>query len=420
MNRNMPKDVANKDQALDRRDERIRHDDGLPGALRSFVNRVRSGDLGMLPVAVGLIVISIVFSILNPVFLAPNNLVNLLFDCATVGILSLGIVCVLLLGEIDLSVGSMSGLSSAIIGVLWVNSGLPVVIAIFAALVTGALIGALYALMYNRLGMPSFVATLAGLLALLGLQLYILGPTGSINLPYASPLVRFGQILVMPDWISHGLALMPGLVMVMVGFAVRKRRRSANLSTQPLTILLGKAAALTVSLEFAVYYLNLGRGVPWMFGLLVALVIVLNYALTKTQWGRSIFAVGGNREAARRSGINVRRIYLSAFMLCSTLAALGGILSASRLASSSQQAGTGDVNLNAIAAAVIGGTSLFGGRGSAYSALLGIIVIQAISNGLTLLNLNSSLRYMITGAVLAIAVIVDSLARRSRLSHGRA
>ena len=157
-----------------------------------------------------------------------------------------------------------------------------------------------------------------------------------------------------------------------------------------------------------------------MFGLFVALVVILNYALTKTQWGRSMFAVGGNREAARRSGINVRRIYQSAFILCSTLGALGGILSASRLASSSQQAGTGDVNLNAIAAAVIGGTSLFGGRGSAYSALLGIIVIQAISNGLTLLNLNSSLRYMITGAVLAIAVIVDSLARRSRVSHGRA
>ena len=157
-----------------------------------------------------------------------------------------------------------------------------------------------------------------------------------------------------------------------------------------------------------------------MFGLFVAIAVVLNYALTRTKWGRSMFAVGGNREAARRAGINVRRIYLSAFVLCSTLATIGGILSASRLASSSQQAGTGDVNLNAIAAAVIGGTSLFGGRGSAYSALLGIIVIQAISNGLTLLNLSSSLRYMITGGVLATAVIVDSLARRSRVSHGRA
>lgn len=280
--------------------------------------------------------------------------------------------------------------------------------------------GALYAMLYNRLGMPSFVATLAGLLALLGLQLYILGPTGSINLPYASPLVRFGQVMVMPAWTSHLLALLPGVVMVVLGLRNRARRHAVGLSSQPLGALAFKAGLFTVVIQFAVYYLNLGRGVPWMFGLFVALVVVLDYALTRTRWGRSMFAVGGNREAARRSGINVRRIYMSAFMLCSTLAALGGILAASRLASSSQQAGTGDVNLNAIAAAVIGGTSLFGGRGSAYSALLGIIVIQAISNGLTLLNLSSSLRYMITGAVLAIAVIVDSLARRSRVSHGRA
>ncbi|MVA37430.1 sugar ABC transporter permease [Agrobacterium vitis] len=420
MSKNISNPETKSSQALDRSDERVTHDDGVLAMLRSFINRIKSGDLGMLPVAIGLIVISTVFSILNPIFLAPNNLVNLLFDCATVGIISLGIVCVLLLGEIDLSVGSMSGLASAIIGVLWVNSGLPVIVAIFAALVTGAAVGALYAVLYNRMGMPSFVATLSGLLALLGMQLYILGPTGSINLPYASPLVRFGQILVMPHWLSFTLALMPGIVMIVFGLAVRKRRQAVNLSSKPLSGLLIKAAILTLGFEFAVYYLNLGRGVPWMFALFVALVVVVNYLLTKTQWGRSMFAVGGNREAARRAGINVRRIYMSAFMLCSTLAALGGVLSASRLASSSQQAGTGDVNLNAIAAAVIGGTSLFGGRGSAYSALLGIIVIQAISNGLTLLNLSSSLRYMITGAVLAIAVIVDSLARRSRVSHGRA
>ncbi|MEP9398937.1 sugar ABC transporter permease [Mesorhizobium sp. KR2-14] len=407
-------------QALDRSDERVKHDEGMFDMVRGFFDRIRSGDLGMLPVAVGLVVISTVFSLLNPVFLAPNNLVNLLFDCATVGVISLGIVCVLLLGEIDLSVGSMSGLASAVVGVLWVNSGWPIAGAIFVALLVGAAVGALYALLYNRLGMPSFVATLAGLLALLGLQLYILGPTGSINLPYASPLVRFGQVMVMPDWVSHTLALLPGLVMIAVGIKNRRRRKAVNLSSRPLGAVVIKAVVLTVALEFAVYYLNLGRGVPWMFGLFVALVIVLNYALTKTKWGRSMFAVGGNREAARRSGINVRRMYMSAFMLCSTLAALGGILAASRLASSSQQAGAGDVNLNAIAAAVIGGTSLFGGRGSAYSALLGIIVIQAISNGLTLLNLSSSLRYMITGAVLAIAVIVDSLARQSRVSHGRA
>lgn len=405
---------------LDRSDERVRHDDSLAAMAKGFIDRVRSGDLGMLPVAVGLVVISIVFSALNPIFLAPNNLVNLLFDCATVGVISLGIVCVLVLGEIDLSVGSMSGLASAMVGVLWVNQGWPIVGAVLAALVVGAGVGLLYATLYNRLGMPSFVATLAGLLALLGMQLYILGPTGSINLPYASALVRFGQILIMPDWLSYTLALVPGLVMIGRGLQTRKQRLAANLSAQPMRALILKAAVLTVALEAAVFYLNLGRGIPWMFALFVALAVILNYGLTRTQWGRSMFAVGGNKEAARRSGINVRRIYMSAFMLCSTLAALGGILSASRLASSSQQAGTGDVNLNAIAAAVIGGTSLFGGRGSAYSALLGIIVIQAISNGLTLLNLSSSLRYMITGGVLAIAVIVDSLARRSRVSHGRA
>ncbi|WP_018900929.1 ABC transporter permease [Rhizobium sp. 2MFCol3.1] len=405
---------------LDRSDERVRHDDSMMAMVGAFIDRVKSGDLGMLPVAVGLIVISTVFSLLNPVFLAPNNLVNLLFDCATVGIISLGIVCVLMLGEIDLSVGSMSGLSSAILGVLWVNNGVPFVVAIIAAIAAGAVIGTVYAVLYNRLGMPSFVATLAGLLALLGMQLYILGPSGSINLPYASPLVRFGQILVMPDWLSYLLALVPGAVIIAKGVRTRQQRAAVNLSSQPFAATAIKAVVLTAALEFAVYYLNLGRGIPWMFGLFVAIAVVLNYGLTRTQWGRSMFAVGGNREAARRAGINVRRIYLSAFVLCSTLATIGGILSASRLASSSQQAGTGDVNLNAIAAAVIGGTSLFGGRGSAYSALLGIIVIQAISNGLTLLNLSSSLRYMITGGVLAIAVIVDSLARRSRVSHGRA
>lgn len=267
--------------------------------------------------------------------------------------------------------------------------------------------------------MPSFITTLSGLLGILGLQLYLLGNTGSINLPFASNFVRFGQLMVMPDWVSHGLALLPGLVILASGLATAKRRRSVGMSAQPMSFLVLKAATLTAGLQFTVWYLNLGRGVPWMFGLFVAIAVVLNYALTRTKWGRSMFAVGGNREAARRSGINVRRIYMSAFILCSTLASLGGMLAASRLASSSQQAGTGDVNLNAIAAAVIGGTSLFGGRGSAWSAVLGIIVIQAISNGLTLLNLSSSLRYMITGAVLAIAVIVDSLARRSRATHGR-
>lgn len=413
---------AGKDRAtpLDRRDQRLRQDENLTSILQSFVERIKAGDLGSLPVVVGLIVICTVFTIINPLFLSPNNLVNLLFDCSTVGVISLGVVCMLMVGEIDLSVGSVSGLASAMLGVVWVNSGLPVVLAIVAAIGSGAVIGFIYSELYSRFGMPSFVATLAGLLAVLGLQLYILGPTGSINLPYGSELVNFGQLLVIPKPVAYILALLPGIVTIVVRVRMARRRRDFNLSAAPLSSILLRAILLTAGLEIAVAVLNQARGVPWMFAVFVLLVLIMDYALSRTKWGRSMKAVGGNREAARRSGINVRRIYTSAFVLCGTLAAAGGVMAACRLASASQQAGTGDVNLNAIAAAVIGGTSLFGGRGSAYSALLGIIVIQSIASGLTLLDLSSSLRYMITGAVLAIAVIVDSLARRSRQSHGRA
>jgi D-xylose transport system permease protein len=405
---------------LDRADVRVRDDAGVGGAVRGFLDRVRSGDLGSLPVVVGLVLIWTAFTALNPVFISSANLVNLLFDSATIGVIALGVVCILMVGEIDLSVGSVSGFASAMLGVLWVNQGWPAGFAILAAVLVGGFIGLVYAQLHTRFGMPSFVATLAGLLAVLGFQLYILGPTGSINLPYGSPLVNFGQTLTMPDLVSYAFAALPGIVMFFKGYRAAARRREAGLSAGSMSGLILRAVLITVILEALAFYLNQSRGVPWMFGLFVGLVVAMNYAFTRTRWGRSMTAVGGNREAARRAGINVKAIYTSAFVLCAGLAALGGVLAASRLASASQQAGTGDVNLNAIAAAVIGGTSLFGGRGSAYSALLGIIVIQSIASGLTLIDLSSSLRYMITGAVLAIAVIVDSLARRSRVSHGRA
>ena len=404
---------------LDRADTRVRHDAGLAGALRGFLDRVRSGDLGVLPVVLGLAVIWTVFQSLNPVFLSSNNLVNLLFDCSTVGVIALGIVCILMIGEIDLSVGSVSGLASTLVGVLWVNQDWPLVAAIPAAVLAGAVVGALYALLFNRLGMPSFVSTLSGLLAVLGVQLYLLGPSGSINLPYGSPLVELGQTLVMPAAVAYAVALLAGGGTLAARYRSARQRRLAGLTPEPLAGIVLRAAVLTAVLLGAAAYLNTDRGVPWMFGLFAAVVAAMHYALRSTRWGRAMTAVGGNREAARRAGIDVRRITLSAFVLCSSLAALGGVLSAARLASASQQAGTGDVNLNAIAAAVIGGTSLFGGRGSATSALLGIIVIQSIASGLTLLDLPSSLRYIITGCVLAVAVVIDSLARRSRLSHGR-
>ncbi|MDR7375383.1 D-xylose transport system permease protein [Rhodoferax ferrireducens] len=405
---------------LDRSDERYQVATGVMGSIRSFLDRVRAGDLGSLPVVVGLAIIWTVFQSINPIFLSSQNLINMLFDASTIGVISLGIVCILMVGEIDLSVGSVSGFASAIVGVLWVNHGWPVGLAIAAAVATGAAIGLLYAQLFNRFGMPSFVSTLAGLLAILGAQLYVLGGTGSINLPYDSPLVNLGQSVFMPAWLAYTVVALAGGVMFLAGFRTAARRRSVGLSTESLQQLLLRTLAITVVLELITLYFYQDRGIPWMFGIFMGLVVGLDYLLKRTQWGRMVNAVGGNREAARRAGIDVHKIYSSAFVLCAVLAAFGGVLASSRLASASQQAGTGDVNLNAIAAAVIGGTSLFGGRGSAYSALLGIIVIQSISSGLTLLDLSSSLRYMITGAVLAIAVIVDSLARQSRVSHGRA
>jgi D-xylose transport system permease protein len=289
-----------------------------------------------------------------------------------------------------------------------------------AAVLAGAVVGLVYAQLFNRFGMPSFVVTLAGLLAFLGLQLLLLGQEGSINLPFGSPMVNFGQLVFMPPVVAYTIAVLAAAGSFATSAVIAASREKAGLTAKSMPFLALRSGVVLVLLLVVVWYLNKDRGVPWMFGVFAGLVLVMNYAFTRTRWGRSMHAVGGNREAARRAGIKVKSIYVSAFVLCSSFAALGGIFGAARLASSSQQAGTGDVNLNAIAAAVIGGTSLFGGRGNAFSALLGIIVIQSISNGLTLLNLSSSLRFMITGAVLAVAVMVDSLARKSRAAHGAA
>lgn len=405
---------------LDLIDERLRHGKGFRPVLTALVDRVRSGDLGVLPIVVGLVVIWSVFQALNPHFLSSANLVNLLMESASVGIIALGVVCVLLVGHIDLSVGSVSGLSAALTAVTFVNEGWPLLLAMTAAIAAGAFIGWVYAQMVTRLGVPSFVATLAGLLSFLGLQLYLLGNQGAINLPYDSPLVRFAQVAFVPAWLSYLLVVLASVWLFGTGYRLAQARRAANLSARSTTMLVARSAAMLVVLLFVVWYLNQTRGVGWMFVGFITLVLVLNYGLTRTGWGRSVFAVGGNTEAARRAGINVRRTYTSVFMLCSSLAALGGLLAAGRLAAANQASGAGDINLNAIAAAVIGGTSLFGGRGSAFAALLGILVIQSISSGLTLLDLNSSFRFMITGLVLALAVALDSVARRSRAAHGRA
>ena len=404
----------------DLQDERLTSATGIGGTVRASVGRVRDGDLGLLPVVAGLVVIWAIFTILRPVFLSPGNLSDLLMQSAPVGVIALGIVFVLLIGEIDLSVGSVSGLSAAIFAVQFVNNRLPLALAIGLAALTGAVIGWVYGQIYNRIGIPAFVITLAGLLGFLGLQLAVLGPDGTINIPFDSPLVQLGQLLYVPAVLAYVLAVVAVAAFVVLRLRHSAARRSAGLSAPATSVTVLQAALLAVVLLAATVYLYQSQGVGWMFVFFVVLVLVADYALRKTGWGRALFAVGGNREAARRSGIRVNAMVTSAFIVCTTLAAVGGLLAAGRLSSAAQSSGGGDVNLNAIAAAVIGGTSLFGGRGSAFAALLGILVIASISSGLTLLNLDSSVRYMVTGAVVLIAVGLDALARRSRTSHGRA
>jgi ABC-type xylose transport system permease subunit len=283
----------------------------------------------------------------------------------------------------------------------------------------GVVVGLLYAFLFTRFGVPSFVITLSGLLGFLGLQLLVLGKDGTINIPFESPLVRFAQTSFLPAWLAYLLAVLAAVAYLGSRMMANRQRVAAGLSAVPTTMLVLRAALLEVVLLVPVAVLNLDRGLSVMFLTFVLLVVVMDFAIRRTRWGRSVLAVGGNVEAARRSGINVKRVYVSVFVLCSTFAALGGVLAASRLASANQSSGGVDTNLNAIAAAVIGGTSLFGGRGSAWSALLGILVIQSITNGLNLLNLDNSVRYMVTGVVLLLAVIIDSLSRRSRAAHGR-
>jgi simple sugar transport system permease protein/D-xylose transport system permease protein len=403
----------------DLQDERLATPQGIADSVRAGVRRVRAGDLGALPVVAGIVVIWTIFQLLNPTFLSSTNLVNLSFDMVPIGVIALGIVCVLLVGQIDLSVGSVSGLSGAVTAVVMVRFEQPTWLAVLAAVAVGCLIGWLYGQAFNRIGVPSFVVTLAGLLAFLGVQLLVLQGETAINLPYDSTLVKFAQLWFVPDWLAYALAVAAAAGYLAAGWVRARTRRRAGLSSSPLRWLLAKSLLLLAGLLFTVYYLCRTRGIAWMFVLFVGLVLVLHYVLTRTKYGRSVHAVGGNAEAARRAGVDVRGVYTSVFVICSGLAALGGILAASRLAAANQSAGGGDVNLNAIAAAVIGGTSLFGGRGSAFSALLGILVIQSISSGLTLLNLDSSYRFVITGVVLFIAVGLDAVARRSRQAHGR-
>ncbi|MGI5129750.1 sugar ABC transporter permease [Pseudonocardia sp. CA-107938] len=412
--------TTDREVPLDLQDERLARATTTGARMRAGWQAVRDGEVSALPIVLGLVLIFVVFQILNPYFLSSANLVDLATQCAAVGTIALGIVLVLLVGQIDLSVGSMSGVASALLGVGLALHGWPLWIALATALLAGVAVGTLYGGLFVAFRVPSFVITLAGLLGLLGLQLLILGANGSINIPFDTAIVVFMQTSFVTRPLSYVLVAAVAGAYLLSALLRDRRRRAEGLSTGSLALTVARAGLLLVVLEAVTYYLNQDRGISAPFVLFVAMTAGMAFLLKRTAWGRSVFAVGGSVEAARRAGINVTGVYVSVFVLCSAFAALGGLLSAGRLATASISSGVGDTNLNAIAAAVIGGTSLFGGRGSAWSALLGIVVIQSIASGLTLLNLDSSVRYMITGGVLLLAVIVDAVSRRTRAAHGRA
>jgi D-xylose transport system permease protein len=391
---------------------------GLAGAWGAFRRRLSQGELGNLPVIVGIAIIWAIFYFANPNFLTPANLTNLVLQITAMGTIAVGIVLVLLLGEIDLSVGAVSGLSAAVMAVLNVKNGTPGWLAVLAALVTGAVIGLFQGFWVTRFRIPAFVVTLAGYLAWTGALLLVLGSTGTVNL--ADPfIVGLANTFFIPldAWL---LAVIATAAYAGVKLLERRRRAGAGLPVAPIRVLATRVAVIGVGLLATAAVLAADRGLPLALVIFGSLVVAVDLLIRRTRFGRHVLAVGGNDEAARRAGIQVANVRMVVFILASTLAAAGGVLAASRLFAVNQASGASDLLLNAIAAAVIGGTSLFGGRGSAYSALLGALVIGSISNGMDLLGVASSTKFMVTGGVLLLAATVDALSRRGRQAHGRA
>ena len=392
----------------------------LGGEVRKWWEGVRAGDYGSLPIVIGLIIIAIVFRSQNSNFLTSQNILNLGIQAAGYMTIAMGVTFVLLLGEIDLSIGYVSGVGGAIAALLTLPdgaafAGLPAVV---IALLAGLAIGTLHGVLFTKVGIPSFVVTLAGLLAWNGAVLLLIGSRGTVVIQ--SKLITNlanGFISEAASWIIVVVAVLAyaGLML-----ASRAQRAKAGLPLGATSILAAKVVALAFVLALVVWWVNKDRGVPYIFLVLGALFIFWTYVLKRTKFGRHVYAVGGNAEAARRAGINVDAIRIACFAIASLMATFGGIVLASRLVSVDTGAGGGQILLYSIAAAVIGGTSLFGGRGQIKAAVLGAIVIASIDNGLGLLNLSSGVKFVITGLVLLAAVTIDSLSRRNLASSGRA
>jgi D-xylose transport system permease protein len=395
----------------------------LQDYLLSVWVRMKSGETGVLPVVAGLILISALFQTLNSHFLTAGNLVNLLIQGAAYMLLAMGEVFPLLLGEIDLSIGFVSGIGGVIMAELVKESlGWPWWAAILVALLACAAIGALQGTLITRVGLPSFVVTLAGLLGWQGVMLLILGQGGT--LPINSDLIN--------DIASRNLSPNTSWVVMIVVVALfgasiwwrESRRRASGLVAPPASLSALKIAAIAVAGVVVVIICNTDRGrtvpirgVPWVVLLVLAVLAMWTILLGRTKFGRYMYAIGGNPEAARRAGINLATIRTIAFSLASFTAGLAGIVYASRLRSVSTALDGGTLVLYAVAAAVIGGTSLFGGRGKAVHAVLGGLVIAAIDNGMGLQGYSAAARNVVTALVLLAAVTIDSLAHRGRTTR---
>jgi D-xylose transport system permease protein len=395
--------------------------ESLPEYGRRWWAGVKAGELGSLPIIVGLILISIIFQSQNSNFLTAGNFVNLIVQAAAITTIGMGIVFVLLLGEIDLSVGFVSGVAGVVTALLTLPDNSNVFAAgptMVVVLLVGVAIGTLHGLLITKVGIPSFVVTLAGLLGWNGVVLLLIGDRGTVIIQN-SFFVGFANDFLPNStaWIVAiaGIALYAAML-----FWQRTQRARHGLPSAPDALLLLRIAGLAIAVLAVVYVCNQDRGVPYVMLMLAGLFILWTYVLNRTRFGRHVYAVGGNAEASRRAGISVDNIKIACFAICSMMAALGGIVLASRLRSVDTGAGGGSILLYAIAAPVIGGTSLFGGRGNIKSAVLGALVIASIDNGLGLLGLSAGTKFVITAGVLLLAVTVDSIARKGRASSGRA
>ncbi len=376
---------------------------------------LRSSSFGQLSVLLALIVISLFFQITSQgLFLGPRNLTDLVLQITTIGTLGLGSVLVLLIGEIDLTIGVASYTCASIGVVLSVQHGWPAFAAILAALMAGAIIGLINGFFVAFLRVPSFIVTLAGLLAYQGVVIHILFPQTSLIIN--DPMLANIATNYLPLPLGVGLPVAAVILYALGVTVMRIRRVRQGLAVPPAWMSWLRIGAIAVVVIAAVALFEAYLGVPQSAIILLGLILLFWLILRFTAFGRHVYAVGGNAEAARRAGIHVTRIRILVFILASVLASVGGILQASRLDTATSEVDQTFL-LNAIAAAVVGGVSLFGGVGSAWSVVIGALVIGSLSNGLALLNQNPDVTYFVEGAVLLIAVTINALARR-RASRG--